>query len=105
MRVKPKDKQAEKIRVGIIANKLFDDYGYDGNLNSFLVRLLKYKGVVQRQARLCVRRENWKGGPMYDYADTESINNGLSYIADRFNCAGRLLWLLTLLELPKPNET
>lgn len=96
MRIKPKHKRKADARYHIIAQSLFKDFGYDGNLEAFLIRLQKYKGVVKRQAEFSNRREKWNSTPMYGYASIESINNNLSYIADRFNCAGRLYWLLGL---------
>lgn len=100
MRTSTKQKATEKCRVNVIANQVFKDYGYDGDFTSFMTRLRKHVGTVKAQCAMCQRCEGkWAHTKsMYDLDNRESIDGTLSYIADRFNCSGRLHFLVALAE-------
>jgi len=100
MRTSTKQKATEICRRDVIANLVFKDYGYDGNFPEFMARLRKHIGTVKAQCAMCERREGkWAATKsMYDLDSQESIEGTLGYIADRFNCTGRLHFLVALAE-------
>jgi hypothetical protein len=91
-----------KIWKHIIANKIFNDYCYDGDLEGIIEKIKKYRGVLvaMRNYELSTTdypdyRITSKG---YGYESIESINSTLDYIADRFIAEIRLIWLINLPE-------
>lgn len=94
----------QQVRTHFIANHIFDEYYYSCDYQTFLERLEKHKGVVKKQIEYYVEAYpqyySWDEPVYYDYDSLESIEINLHYISGKFNCFGRLRWMIGLLDQP-----
>jgi len=101
----------------IIANKIFDDYFYNGDLDKTIASIKKYKPVLEKFLFCLKNHDNlhgrhWKrwykrrgynfktddrrGWETYGYESKETVEDTLRYISDRFSSEFRIQWMIDL---------
>jgi hypothetical protein len=106
--MKYKKKQKRKWK-NLIKNKIFqwNEYKYDTesgkcfevfydyDLDKISKKIKKYEKYIGRLSgyQRSYEKDYRTGEKTYGYESTESINENLMYISDRFVCAFRLTWL------------
>ena len=86
----------------IIANKVFTDFCYDGDLEGTIAKIKKYRGVLSAMRNYLLVTADYPDTRIkcrgYDYESLEQIERNLSYISDRFIAEIRLIWMINLPE-------
>ena len=83
----------------LIANHLFNDFFYTGDLNQTCEKITLYTPIIEKLIEYYNDTEytDYRTGyETYGYHSIERIESRLNYISDRFCVAFRLNWLLNV---------
>lgn len=83
----------------LIANNLFTDYAYKGDLNRTCEKITLYTPIIEKLIEWyndSPYPDYRTGYETYGYESIKSIEANLNYISDRFCVAFRLNWLLNV---------
>ena len=112
-------KRKEVVYKHIIANKIFDDCAYNGDLDKTIASIKKYKHVLEKFL-FCLKNsqnihfrhwkkwdkrngygdmtDNRRGWETYGYKSKEAVEGNLNYISDRFSSEFRIQWMIDLID-------
>jgi hypothetical protein len=112
-------KRKDAVYKHIIANKIFDDCVYNGDLDKTIASIKKYKPVLEKFL-FCLKNyhnihfrhwkkwdkrngysdmtDNRRGWETYEYESKEAVEATLRYISDRFAAEFRIQWMIDLID-------